>query len=87
MSGAARSCHCARDAAVSIREGAALAAALFGGQPGSADHVDVPHAAFSDAPEIIQAIAIAVKAGLAKAQFDASMPVHPTPAEELVTMR
>ena len=41
----------------------------------------------ADAPEIIQMAAIAVKAGLTKAQFDATMAVHPTAAEEFVTMR
>lgn len=40
-----------------------------------------------DAPEIIQGIAIAVKAGLTKAQFDATVGIHPTAAEEFVTMR
>ncbi|HTI87413.1 MAG TPA: FAD-dependent oxidoreductase, partial [Alphaproteobacteria bacterium] len=40
-----------------------------------------------DAPEIIQAVAIAVKAGLTKEQFDATMAIHPTVAEELVLMR
>jgi glutathione reductase (NADPH) len=40
-----------------------------------------------DAPEIIQGIAIAVKAGLTKAQFDATVAVHPTAAEEFVTLR
>ncbi len=40
-----------------------------------------------DAPEIIQAIAIAVKMGATKAQFDAAIAVHPTAAEEFVTMR
>jgi glutathione reductase (NADPH) len=135
---------------VAIREGAAVAMTLFGGQPTRVDHADVAHAVFSDppvgavgmteaqardtfgaaqvfkatftpmkatmsgrdqktlmklvvdpatqrvvgahmvgadAPEIIQAIAIAVKAGLTKAQFDATVAVHPTAAEEFVTMR
>jgi glutathione reductase (NADPH) len=40
-----------------------------------------------DAPEIIQGIAIGVKAGLTKAQFDATVAIHPTAAEEFVTMR
>jgi glutathione reductase (NADPH) len=40
-----------------------------------------------DAPEIIQGIGIAVKTGLTKAQFDATVGIHPTAAEELVTMR
>lgn len=45
------------------------------------------HIAGDDAPEIIQAVGIAVKAGLTKAQFDEACAVHPTVAEELVTMR
>ncbi|MBK8158096.1 MAG: glutathione-disulfide reductase [Rhodospirillaceae bacterium] len=45
------------------------------------------HMVGMDAPEIIQAIAIAVKMGATKAQFDAAMAVHPTAAEEFVTMR
>ncbi len=40
-----------------------------------------------DVPEILQAAAIAVKAGLTKAQFDATVALHPTMAEELVLMR
>jgi glutathione reductase (NADPH) len=40
-----------------------------------------------DAPEIIQGIGIAVKAGLTKADFDATVGIHPTAAEEFVTMR
>jgi glutathione reductase (NADPH) len=40
-----------------------------------------------DAPEIIQGVAIAVKAGLTKKQFDATCALHPTVAEELVTMK
>ena len=38
------------------------------------------------AGEIIQAVGIAVKAGLTKAQFDSTCAVHPTLAEELVTL-
>ncbi|MGE3302100.1 MAG: glutathione-disulfide reductase [Hyphomonadaceae bacterium] len=45
------------------------------------------HIAGPDAPEIIQMAAIAVKAGLTKAQWDATCAVHPTVAEELVTLR
>jgi glutathione reductase (NADPH) len=45
------------------------------------------HMVGMDAPEIIQAIAIAVKMGATKAQFDATVAVHPTAAEEFVTMR
>jgi glutathione reductase (NADPH) len=40
-----------------------------------------------DAPEILQAAAIAVKAGLKKADFDATVALHPSMAEELVLMR
>ena len=40
-----------------------------------------------DAPEILQAAAIAVKAGLKKSDFDATMALHPSMAEELVLMR
>jgi len=40
-----------------------------------------------DAGEIIQGIAIAVKMGATKAQFDATLGIHPTAAEEFVTMR
>jgi glutathione reductase (NADPH) len=45
------------------------------------------HMVGPDAPEIIQGIAIAVKAGLTKEQFDATVAVHPTAAEEFVTLR
>ncbi len=40
-----------------------------------------------DAAEMVQLVAIAVKLGATKAQFDATMALHPTAAEELVTMR
>ena len=40
-----------------------------------------------DAGEVIQGIAIAVKLGATKAQFDATLGIHPTVAEEFVTMR
>ncbi len=40
-----------------------------------------------DAPEIVQGFAVAVKSGLRKDQFDATIGIHPTAAEELVTMR
>lgn len=40
-----------------------------------------------DAPEIIQAVAVAVVNGLTKSQFDATVGIHPTAAEEFVTMR
>jgi len=40
-----------------------------------------------DAGEVIQGIAIAVKLGATKAQFDATLGIHPTAAEEFVTLR
>ena len=40
-----------------------------------------------DAPEILQAAAVAVKAGLTKADFDATVAIHPTMAEELVLLK
>ena len=40
-----------------------------------------------DAPEILQAAAVAVKAGLTKAQFDETVALHPSMSEELVLMR
>lgn len=40
-----------------------------------------------DSPEIMQGIGIAVKAGLTKQDFDATVGIHPTAAEEFVTMR
>jgi glutathione reductase (NADPH) len=40
-----------------------------------------------DAGEVIQGIAIAVKLGATKAQFDSTIGIHPTVAEEFVTMR
>jgi len=40
-----------------------------------------------DAPEIMQGMAIAMKCGASKRQFDATVGIHPTVAEEFVTMR
>ena len=40
-----------------------------------------------DAPEIIQGVAIAMKCGATKAQFDATTGIHPSSAEEFVAMR
>jgi glutathione reductase (NADPH) len=40
-----------------------------------------------DAPEILQAAAVAVKAGLTKDAFDATVALHPTMAEELVLLK
>ena len=54
---------------------------------GGDERVKGAHMVGPDAPEIIQAIAIAVKAGLTKRQFDATVAVHPTAAEEFVTLK
>ncbi len=40
-----------------------------------------------DASEIIQGLAIALKCGATKAQFDATIGIHPTAAEEFMTLR
>ena len=53
----------------------------------NSDRVIGAHMLGVDAPEIIQGIAIAVKAGATKADFDATIGIHPTAAEEFVTMR
>lgn len=45
------------------------------------------HVCGEDSPEIVQGFAIAIKAGLTKADFDSTVGIHPTSAEELVTMR
>jgi glutathione reductase (NADPH) len=45
------------------------------------------HVAGEDAPEMIQLAAVAVKAGITKQQWDSTMALHPTAAEELVLMR
>lgn len=45
------------------------------------------HMVGTDAPEIVQGLAIALKCGATKAQFDATVGIHPTAAEEFVTMR
>ena len=45
------------------------------------------HMMGSDSPEIIQGIAIAIKCGATKSQFDSTTGIHPSSAEEFVTMR
>jgi glutathione reductase (NADPH) len=54
---------------------------------GSNDRIVGIHMIGPDAPEILQAAAIAVKGKLKKADFDATVALHPTMAEELVLMR
>ena len=54
---------------------------------GETDEVVGIHMIGPDAPDILQAAAIAVKAKLKKSQFDEVVALHPTMAEELVLMR
>jgi glutathione reductase (NADPH) len=54
---------------------------------GTSERIVGIHMIGPDAPEILQAAAIAVKAKLKKADFDATLALHPTMAEELVLMR
>ena len=54
---------------------------------GETDQIVGVHMIGPDAPEMLQVAAIAVKAKLKKADFDATVALHPTMAEELVLMR
>jgi glutathione reductase (NADPH) len=54
---------------------------------GSSDRVVGIHMIGPDAPEILQAAAVAVKAKLKKSDFDSTVALHPTMSEELVLMR
>jgi glutathione reductase (NADPH) len=54
---------------------------------GETDKVLGCHIAGPDAGEMAQLLGIAITCGATKAQFDATLAVHPTAAEELVTMR
>jgi glutathione reductase (NADPH) len=51
------------------------------------DQVLAVHMMGSDAPEIVQSLAVALSAGATKADFDRTIAVHPTAAEEFVLMR
>ena len=53
----------------------------------ASDRVVGAHMVGPDAGEIIQGIAIAIKAGATKSVFDQTIGIHPTAAEEFVTMR
>ena len=53
----------------------------------SSQRVVGAHMIGPDAGEVIQGVAIAVKLGATKAQFDATIGIHPTVAEEFVTLR
>ncbi len=51
------------------------------------DRVAGIHMVGPDAPEILQGFAVALKCGVTKAQIDSTIGIHPTAAEELVTLR
>ena len=53
----------------------------------SNDQVVGAHMVGAEAGEIIQGIAVAIKAGATKAMFDSTIGIHPTAAEEFVTLR
>ncbi len=53
----------------------------------SSDRVVGVHVVGSDAGEIVQGFAVALKCKATKADFDSTVGIHPTAAEELVTMR
>jgi glutathione reductase (NADPH) len=53
----------------------------------ASDRVVGLHVVGPDAAEMVQGFAVALKCGATKAQFDATVGIHPTAAEELVTMR
>lgn len=53
----------------------------------STDVVLGAHMMGAYAPEIMQGVAIALQCGASKSQFDATLGIHPTAAEEFVTMR
>jgi glutathione reductase (NADPH) len=54
---------------------------------GATDRVLGVHVVGADAGEIVQGFAVALECGATKAQFDATLGIHPTAAEELVTLR
>ena len=51
------------------------------------DRVMGAHMVGADAPEIVQSLAVALTAGATKAQFDATLALHPSAAEEFVLLR
>jgi len=53
----------------------------------ASDRVLGAHMVGPDAGEITQGLGVALKAGATKAQFDSTIGIHPTAAEEFVTMR
>jgi glutathione reductase (NADPH) len=53
----------------------------------ASDRVLGCHMVGADAPELIQGLAVAIKCGATKRQFDQTIGIHPTAGEEFVTMR
>jgi glutathione reductase (NADPH) len=53
----------------------------------ASDRVVGAHMVGPDAGEIMQGIAVAIRAGATKAIFDTTLGIHPTAAEEFVTLR
>jgi glutathione reductase (NADPH) len=53
----------------------------------ASDRVIGLHMVGPDAGEIVQGFAVALRAGATKAIFDSTVGIHPTAAEEFVTMR
>jgi glutathione reductase (NADPH) len=53
----------------------------------ASDRVVGLHMVGAEAGEIVQGFAVALRAGATKALFDSTVGVHPTAAEEFVTMR
>jgi glutathione reductase (NADPH) len=53
----------------------------------ASDRVRAVHMIGADAPEIVQSLAVALRAGATKADFDRTLAMHPTAAEEFVLMR
>ena len=54
---------------------------------GDSDRVVAAHMVGPDAGEIVQGLSVAINAGATKADFDRTIGIHPTAAEEFVTMR
>ena len=53
----------------------------------TSNRVLATHLVGREAPDIIQGIAIAIRAGATKSQFDTTLGIHPTVAEEFVSLR
>ncbi len=53
----------------------------------ASDRVLGCHMVGADAPELMQGLAVAIKCGATKRQFDQTIGIHPTAGEEFVTMR